>query len=46
MSEDTLKNMGFAKPPVAVLKEELVKNGTITRSTKSDIADIREKLCL
>jgi len=46
MSVDTLKNMGFAKPPVSVLKEELIKNGTISGSTKSDIGDIREKLCL
>ena len=46
MSEDTLRNIGFAKPPVSVLKEELVKSGTIPESTKSDIADIREKLCL
>lgn len=46
MSEDTLRNIGFAKPPVSVLKEELVKNSAIPESTKSDIADIREKLCL
>lgn len=46
MSDDSIKNMGFAKPPVAVLKEELVKNGTVAMSTKSNIADIREKLCL
>ena len=46
ISENELKNMGFAKPPVAVLKEELVKSGIIPGSTRSDIREIRKKLCL
>ncbi|NLD06017.1 MAG: ATP-binding cassette domain-containing protein [Synergistaceae bacterium] len=45
-SEDDLKEMGFAKPPLAVLKEELVKSGIIPGSTKTEIREIREKLCL
>ncbi len=45
-SEKELRDMGFAKPPVAVLKEELVKSRLIPASTRSDIAEIREKLCL
>lgn len=45
-SEKELRDMGFAKPPVAVLKEELVKSSLIPASTRSDIAEIREKLCL
>ena len=44
--ENVLMAMGFAKPPVAVLKEELTKNGTIPPSTRSDIGEIKEKLCL
>ncbi|MDD4160664.1 MAG: ATP-binding cassette domain-containing protein [Synergistaceae bacterium] len=46
MSEDGLKDMGFAKPTVTVLKEELVKFGIIPVTTKSDIREIREKICL
>ncbi len=35
--------MGFAKPPVAVLKEELVKSRLIPASTRSDIAENKGK---
>lgn len=45
-SEKELRDMGFAKPPVAVLKEELVKSRLIPASTRSDIGEIKEKLCL
>ena len=45
-SEKELKDIGFAKPPVAVLKEELIKSCLIPASTRSDIGEIREKLCL
>ena len=45
-SEKELKDIGFAKPPVTVLKEELAKNCLIPICTRSDIGEIREKLCL
>ena len=46
MEERRLREMGFAKPPLTVLREELAKNGIVPPSTKSDINEIREKLCL
>ena len=44
MEERRLREMGFAKPPLTVLREELAKNGIVPPSTKSDISEIREKL--
>lgn len=44
--ENELRRMGFVKPPISVLKEELVKSGIIPESTKAEIGEIREKLCL
>lgn len=46
LEESRLREMGFAKPPLAVLREELVKNGILPPSTKPDISEIRGKLCL
>lgn len=46
MPEHILMGMGFAKPPLAVLKDELTKSGIIPLSTRCDIGEITEKLCL
>lgn len=46
LEERILREMGFAKPPLTVLREELVKSGILPPSVKPDIGEIREKLCL
>ncbi len=46
LEEIRLREMGFSKPPLAVLKEELANSGILPASTKPDINEIREKLCL
>lgn len=46
MPKDKLNEMGFAKPPVSVLRDELVKSAMIPPGTLPEIEDIREKLCL
>lgn len=44
--EEALREMNFEKPPVAVLRDDLAKNGVIPWSTRADILSIRDKLCL
>ncbi len=46
LEENKLKDMGFCKPPLTVFKEELVAKGVLPKSTKSDLFEIKEKLCL
>jgi len=43
--EDALREMNFEKPPVAILRDELVKSGIIPIGTKADISSIRERIC-
>jgi len=44
--DEFFARMSFARPPVVVLRDLLVKSGAVQRGTPPDIRRIREALCL